>query len=138
MADERDDSGFDPNIFYAPGAAWVVAFRQTARWDETAGEAVATGATAVISGQTETRRFIAVFSDKDLAERFIAQQESTDLVPAKIRNPAEYVSILERWGQAGFTHVAYDLGKLGTPARFMFPIARAIDEIKRLYGMGGK
>ena len=131
MVDEPDDLGVDPNVFYSPGPLWVVAVRQTVGRDEKTAEPVAGNATAVVSGSTKNRRVIAVFTDEDLAERFAAQQGSPDLVPAKIRSAAEYVGLLEGWARAGFTHVAYDPGKAGTPARFMVPIARAADEIRQ-------
>ena len=136
MVDEPDDPGFDPDVFYSPGPLWVVAVRQTIRRDEKTGESVAGSTTAVVSGSTKNRRFIAVFTDDDRAERFVAQQGSPDLVPAKIRSAAEYVGLLEGWAAAGFTHIAYDPGDKGT--RFKVPIERGIDEIRRKYGLGGK
>jgi hypothetical protein len=136
MVDEPDDLGVDPNVFYSPGPLWVVAVRKTVGLDEKTGEPVANSATAIVSGSTKNRRFIAVFTDEDLAERFVAQQGSLDFIPAKILSAAEYVGLLETWPRTGFTHVAYDLGKARTPARFMVPIARAADEIKRQYGLG--
>jgi hypothetical protein len=136
MVDEPDDLGVDPNVFYSPGPLWVVAVRQTVGRDEKTGDLVVNSATAVVGGGPKNCRFIAVFTDEDLAERFVAEQGKLDLVPVKICSPADYIGLLEGWTRAGVVHVVYDPGKAGTPARFMVPIARAADEIKRRYGLG--
>ena len=60
-----------------------------------------------ISGGEETHA-IAAFSDRDLAERFLAWQDDPELVAVCLSDPEEFIAMLRRAIRRGETMLVFD------------------------------
>jgi hypothetical protein len=97
-----DELDFDPEHFRFSEVPWIVTYR------ERAGDALA-GHPCFLGGKTEGYSFVALFSDRDLAERFIALAGMQDhTVAIQFPSLGHLVLFLRVIPAHGFTHVVLD------------------------------
>jgi hypothetical protein len=112
-----DDLDFDPNTFTFSYPVWVC-FRR--------------GSDDVIGGKLKDgSRFVALFTDKDLAMRFITTRgiaEETDI--GDIPNVDAFRGMLTNLQLAGFSHAVFDDTGMGGDARVVLDIAQVLGRKK--------
>ena len=99
MGDELD---FDPDTFFIPGHLWLI----VAKPKPATMEALCR---SLVRAATPKGPFVPVFTDTDLAYRFIERHGQTDnFEPLSSPTPDEFAVILEGLMAAGYTHLAFD------------------------------
>jgi hypothetical protein len=98
-----DELNFDPDSFVFSDVPWIVTYR------ERAGDALA-GHPCFLGGKTEEGySFVALFSDRDLAERFIALADMQGhTVAIQFPSLGQLVLFLRAIPAHGFTHIVLD------------------------------
>jgi hypothetical protein len=91
--------------------------------------------TVTILSDAEGRRFIALFSDEDLARRFVQQIGKIDNSPAEIYEHAVFSRILTLAQKSGVTHVAFD-PTLQPSAHSAHAFRATIQEVIDAFGRG--
>jgi hypothetical protein len=110
----------DPHVFDIVNPPWAVA--ETSRVDP------ATGRGAGWAGFTVgEKRVIILFTDRDLAERFIERLARPNLAPCQFGTPRDYLRWLEEMAKHGYTHIGFD----HEPNRArLLPLARVLAEVR--------
>jgi hypothetical protein len=116
MDNEPDDSGFDPNSFYATGPLWVL-------------ENKAAGKVGYAGGRTSKARYLFIFTDLHLAEKYLEDGGAPGFVPRQVPSKEAYASFLESVRPA-YDRVAYD-PPAGGRVRISFDIAEVINDARR-------
>lgn len=120
----------DENLFWVPGPVWVVNRAGGVTVDDE-GRPVLSDETTVarVEGRVEGERCnaIVVFTDRDLAERFIAGLPRPGQATATFRTPEHFAAFLQRAARRGETHVGFDPGEV---VRFS-PIQDVLDGIAK-------
>lgn len=124
-----EELDFDPNQFIVVNPLWYVADRKSLDDPDARGVVFAKGVT---SGG---RAFVAVFTDRDLAERFVERVRLPDAVPVEIRTPTEFLTILDYLAETGSEHelIAIDpesgqLPRIATIARVIQAVRESLKQ----------
>jgi hypothetical protein len=73
---------------------------------------------------------LAVFTDADLAKRFIEDLRRPDVIPLALREPKALLKIVEYFQQRGVANVGIDIS-FHPPGMQLHPIGEFIDDIRR-------
>jgi hypothetical protein len=120
--DEAD--GVD--VFWVLGPPWVVVHEGKVAEDDSGLPLLLDGGKPVtIKG--ERNRGIVLFTDRDLADRCIAELRRQGQRPATFKSVEHFAAFLQRIQSRGETHVGFDPGK---QVRF-FSIERVLDAIPK-------
>jgi hypothetical protein len=115
-----EDFPVDPGTFFVPGPVWVL-------------ERKAGGMVEYAGGRTSKARYLFVFTDLHLAEKFLEDAGAPGFAPRQMPSPAAYGSFLEAVRPA-YDRVAYDPPVVGSVGRTSFAIERVIDDVRRTPG----
>src|SRR5690349_12077699 len=97
----QDDGTLEPGKFYADYPLWTLYDAALAKLGMPSGVP-----------QINPRGMpplLAVFTDADLAERFITALGRPDVKPLALRNPKAVLDVAEHFQKAGVQHVAIDI-----------------------------
>lgn len=111
---------FDGNKFAVTGPCWIVVERASF---DTKGQF----AGGFVTGKIGPASYVAVFTDRDLANRFVEHGgRLKTLVPALLETPQALIGFLEGCKPSGCTHVGFDRPPIGNPVT-VIPIQNVID-----------
>lgn len=109
------------NEYFFDYPIWIIAPKGCAEQAEI-GRGEALGGDAKNGG-----RYVAVFTDRDLAERVIGSGAAS---MGEIPDAESYLRFLEQIKKAGFTHLAFDPSPSSTKCRFLIEVDDAIKDIR--------
>jgi hypothetical protein len=96
-----EELDFDPDRFVIVGPVWHVADRKSID--------PPTDTPGIAVGQMPGgREYVAAFTDRDLAERFIERMQNPDAVLFPVATPADWVNFLNFLSKTGHEYVALD------------------------------
>jgi hypothetical protein len=73
---------------------------------------------------------VAIFTDVDLAKRFIEDLRRPDVTPLALPNPKAVLAVAEHFQKAGVEHVGLDIS-FHPPSMQIHPIGEFIDDVRR-------
>ena len=112
-----EDFPIDPALFEVTGPVWLLEHKVEGKGVEYAG------------GRTSKARYLFVFTDHHLAEKYLEEAGSLGFVPRLIPSKSAYASLLEQV-QSGYDRVAYD-PQSGRGIRISFAIQEVIKDARR-------
>ncbi len=119
------------------GPLWVVLERTTVSPDADAGEVHADPHSRALFGVTGDQRYLAVFSHKAQAERFLgAGHRREALMPAALETTEQIAHFLEHVVNAGHTHVGIDRESEAGPPLRLVAIRELLDAARAVLARG--
>jgi hypothetical protein len=115
-----DDGTLAPGMFYADYPLWTL-------YDAALGQGKA-GIPQINGPNMEP--FLAIFTDVDLAKRFIEDLRRPDVEPVALREPKAVLAILEHFQQKGIKHVGLDFS-FHPGGVHLHPIGEFIEDVRR-------
>jgi hypothetical protein len=88
------DDAYDPASFYILASVWHVVHRDTFE--------------VLVGDASDGRSYVPVFSDSDLAERFIGRVHDPDRIPLEFQSPVKWLEFLEALRKEGHEYIAID------------------------------
>jgi hypothetical protein len=123
-----EELDFDPNKFIIANPLWYVAGRKSIDNPDARGIIFAKGMTS--GGRT----FVAVFTDRDLAERFIERANLTDAMPIEIQTPTQFLTILDYLVSTGSEHELIAIDPEPGQCPRIATVARVIQSVREQEG----
>src|SRR5438105_2986953 len=96
---------FGPEEFIFTSQLWFIADKSTVKHDPKTGAPDLGDGTGVVCGKTSGKDCVAIFTDLDLAQRFITQNGVPDLVPASFDTRQGFVAFLRRLAEVGHSTI---------------------------------
>jgi hypothetical protein len=84
-----------------------------------------------IGGEADGTGFVAVFTDTDLAERFVTANDLNGAALRRIRDARHFLKLLGRFPPEA-THVSFDPGGVGSMARVLIPVGTLAGTLREL------
>jgi hypothetical protein len=123
MSDVDPSDPVSEGTFYVLGPVWYIVHRHALTLEPRQTiEGLVVGTTPKGTG------FVPLFTDKDLADRFVKTQGGSELIPVRIMSPEDFLVILEQFKEQGHTHIGYDPG---TTRVRLISIDNAIRDLRR-------
>lgn len=116
---------FNANEFHFSLPVWIAVEAAPASQEATA-IGVSSLVQGIAIGESDEGRFVLLFTDQDLVERFVGRDPAMALAPASIRTAEDLIRFLDTVERAGYDLVGFDPG----PRVRVIPVQRVLDAVR--------